>query len=81
MHPVGRGDGESAVLVCDLSGVDFFGASGLSVLLETGCRAAAAGIELRLVVATRPVRRILELTALDRAWPVHDQVPRLPSGR
>jgi anti-sigma B factor antagonist len=60
--------------VCDLSEVEFLGAVGLGVLAELGGRTAASGVELRLVVATRAVRRVLELTALDQAWPIHERL-------
>jgi anti-anti-sigma regulatory factor len=68
----GRGPaaGARSRLVCDLSGVEFLGVSGLAVLDRTGEHAGACGVELRLLAATRRVRRILELTGLDRAWPV-----------
>ena len=61
-------------LICDLSGVEFLACCGLGALVEAGDRAANAGVEMRLVVATRPVRRVLELTSLGTAWPVHRQL-------
>lgn len=55
-------------LACDLTGVTFLGASGLAVLAELADQTERAGIDLVLVVDTRPVRRALELTALDRVF-------------
>jgi anti-anti-sigma factor len=52
--------------VCDLTGVEFFGASGLAVLAETASLTADAGVALRLVADHRAVLRPLQLTAMDR---------------
>lgn len=60
------------VLVVDLSRVEFFGATGLGVLVETRDRAAQRGIELRLVICSRPVRRPLEVMGLAGAFAVYD---------
>jgi anti-sigma B factor antagonist len=53
-------------LVCDLSPVIFFGASGLDVLVELSERTRSAGVELRVIASSRAVRRLLALTGLDR---------------
>jgi anti-anti-sigma factor len=53
------------VLVLDLTQVLFLGSAGLSVLL-TAHQRAAPHCELRIVSATRPTRRPIELTGLDR---------------
>ncbi|MGH3783579.1 MAG: hypothetical protein ACRDRO_23900 [Pseudonocardiaceae bacterium] len=42
-------------------GVVFLGAAGLEVLVKVGDRAKLCGIELRLVVNSRPVWRALRL--------------------
>lgn len=47
------------VLVVDLSRVVFFGAAGLSVLVDLRARAVRHGVELRVVVCSRPVWRPL----------------------
>lgn len=64
----GAGPAPTPRLVCDLSGVTFLSAAGLAVLVELSDLAARGGVELRLVVATRRVRRVLELTGLDREF-------------
>lgn len=51
------------ILVIDLAEVSFLSSSGLAVLITTAERAEQRGIQLRLVVATRPVSRLLEMTA------------------
>lgn len=61
-----RGAGRGR-LVCDLTGVTFFGASGLAALERTAALAAEAGVALRLVADSRTVLRPLQLTGLDRA--------------
>lgn len=61
-----RPGGNRRRLVCDLTGIEFFGASGLAVLAETAALAAGAGVALRLVADSRAVLRPLQLTAMDR---------------
>jgi anti-sigma B factor antagonist len=59
-------DDGTAVLVADASGTTFCGCSGVTALLLTHHRAAAAGAQLRIVVGSPSMRRILELTAADQ---------------
>ena len=54
-----------AVLVLDLTQVRFLGSAGLSMLLATHQRAAPHS-EVRIVAATQPSQRSIELTGLDR---------------
>ena len=56
----------TAVLVADAAATAFCGCSGVTALLHTHHRAAAAGAQLRVVVGSPPMRRILELTAADQ---------------
>jgi anti-sigma B factor antagonist len=56
----------TAVLVADAGRTTFCGCSGVTALLLTHHRAAAAGAQLRVVVGSSPMRRILELTAADQ---------------
>ena len=58
-------DDGTAVLVADASGTTFCGCSGVTALLLAHHRAAAAGAQLRVVVGSPSMRRILELTAAD----------------
>lgn len=59
------GDG-TAVLVADAGATTYCGCSGVTALLLTHHRAAAAGAQLRIVAGRPPMRRILELTAADQ---------------
>jgi anti-sigma B factor antagonist len=58
-------------VVLDLSGTQFCDSAGLSVLVRAHRRALAEGGELRLVVSTPQVERILSLTGLDRWIPCY----------
>jgi anti-anti-sigma factor len=59
-------DDGTAVLIADAGGTTFCGCSGVTALLQTHHRAAAAGAQLRVVVSSPPMRRILELTGADQ---------------
>lgn len=54
----------SPVVVVDMSGTDFCDSNGLSVLVRGLRRAQADGGEVRLVVRTQPVLRILAVTGV-----------------
>jgi anti-anti-sigma factor len=64
-------DGGSKV-VLDLSHVTFVDSMGLGVMLGSMKRLRAHGGELHLVVAGPELRRILEITRLDRILPLHE---------
>ncbi len=49
----------------DLSGVDFLGSAGLSVLVEAARRASDAGSEIVIIADNHPVVHALEVTGLD----------------
>jgi anti-sigma B factor antagonist len=59
-------DDGTAVLVADAGATAFCGCSGVTALLLAHHRAAAARAQLRVVVGSPPMRRILELTAADQ---------------
>ena len=59
-------DDGTAVLVADAAATAFCGCSGVTALLLVHHRAAAAGAQLRVVVGSPSMRRILELTAADQ---------------
>jgi anti-sigma B factor antagonist len=59
-------DDGTAVLVADAGGTTFCGCSGVTALLLTHHQAAAAGAQLRVVVGSPSMRRILELTTADQ---------------
>lgn len=56
--------GDCRVLIVDLSGVTFFGATALGVLVDVRDRAAQCGVELRLIVCSRAVSWPLEVMGL-----------------
>ena len=59
-----------ASLVIDLSGVTFVDSTTLGVLLATSRRMKAQGGNLRVVISSREIRRLFELTLLDRVIPI-----------
>ena len=60
-------EGPSVVLV-DLSGVTLLDSTMLSVLLHGLRRSRAAGAQLRIIAAQKDIRRIFEITLLDRVF-------------
>ncbi len=58
-------------VVVDLSGVSFIDSTALGVLIGAVRRLREAGGVMALVVATRPVERVLMLTGLDRVFTIH----------
>ena len=64
-------DGASSVVV-DLADVDFVDSQGLGALLRGTRRLGGEGGRFRLVVPTPRVRRIFEITALDRVFPLDE---------
>lgn len=66
------GDGASH-LVLDLEGVDFLDSTGLGVIVSALKRVRTHGGDLRLVCTQARIRRLFEITGLDKA------VPLLPS--
>ena len=68
-------DAKPSVVDLDLAGVEFFGSDGVRCLVSASQYAAAApdhAVELRVVRPSEPVRRVLELTALDTILTVVD---------
>lgn len=63
--------GGEAVLVIDLTRVTFLASSGLVVLIGAAHRAQELGSRIRLVAATRAVRRPLEITGSDQLFSMH----------
>jgi anti-anti-sigma factor len=61
----------SSALVLDLSGVSYLDSSGIHLLFDLGRRLAARRQSLRLVVPDgAPMRRVLELCAIDTVAPM-----------
>ncbi|WP_461124253.1 STAS domain-containing protein [Saccharothrix stipae] len=65
-------------VVADLVEVGFFGAAGLSVLVEVQAAADASGVGFCVVARTRSVLLPLTLTGLDRALRVYPDVAGVP---
>lgn len=69
-------DRRPPALVIDLTGVGFFGSTGISALVAAQERADRGGVLLVVVATTRPVLRPLQVTAVDRILTVHSSVDR-----
>jgi anti-sigma B factor antagonist len=65
-------DGGATSIVLDLTEVTFVDSMTLGTLVANAKRARANGGELRLVVTGAPIRRILEVTLLDRVFPIDE---------
>jgi anti-sigma B factor antagonist len=65
------GDGVTHVLV-DLRGVTFVDSAGIGLLTQRARRLAARGGVMMLAIDTMSVRRIFELTGLDRYFVIHE---------
>lgn len=62
------------LLVVDLAGCTFIDSSALRTLVRAQRRVSEAGGTLGLVAPSQPVRRVLEVAALDRVIPVWETV-------
>jgi anti-sigma B factor antagonist len=68
----GFADDGARRVVLDLSRVTFLDSMGLGVMLGAKKRIVANGGDLELVVSTHDIRRLLEITMLDRIFTLHD---------
>jgi anti-sigma B factor antagonist len=59
-------------IVLDLDGVDFLDSTGLGVIVGLLKRARTFGGDVRLVCTQPGVRKVFEITALDRTMPLAD---------
>ncbi len=74
-------DNGARIIGLDLQKVEFIDSTGLAVLTRVMKRARELGGDLVLVAPSTPVRVILELTALDRAFVIRDSGPGVPLDR
>lgn len=61
----------SHLLVLDLEGLDFLDSTGLGAIISALKRARTNGGDLRLVCTQSRIRRLFEITALDKAFPLY----------
>jgi anti-anti-sigma factor len=66
--------GAAALLILDLSELDFIDSTGLEVLLRAAQRAHDDGRRLIVQRPSRYVRRLLEMTAIDQSLDIVDDV-------
>ena len=65
----------STALVLDLSAVNYLDSSGIQLLFDLGRRLAARRQAIRLVVpGDAPMRRVLELCAVESVAPMHGEL-------
>jgi anti-sigma B factor antagonist len=60
-----------AVLIVDMADTTFCDSAGVNALVRAHKRATANGAEIRLVVASLGVQRVLAITGVDRLIPVY----------
>jgi anti-sigma B factor antagonist len=65
-------DGDATVVVVDLTETEFLDSTSLGVLLGATKRLRERNGEIRLVVSRPELRRIFEITLLDRISELHD---------
>jgi anti-sigma B factor antagonist len=60
-----------AVMIVDMAGTTFCDSAGVNALVRAHKRASANGAEIRLVVASLGVKRVLAITGVDRLISVY----------
>lgn len=74
-------DEGARLLVLDLSPLSYVDSAGVGAIVRCSKRAADRGAVIRLVAAaTGPVRKILTVTQLDRAFDIHGTVDEAVRG-
>jgi len=74
-----RAQSTDGAVVLDMSGVSMIDASGLGVLLQVRNEFQARGVRLRVMNASRFVRRIFEITRLDSVFEITSGVEAFPT--
>jgi anti-sigma B factor antagonist len=70
----------STRLVLDLEAVDFLDSTGLGTIVSVLKRTRTHGGDLRLVCTEARIRRLFEITGLDKALPLHASLDDAISG-
>lgn len=71
-HLIGVITGGQPRIVLDLDGVAFLDSTGLGVIVGVLKRARTLGGDLRIVCTQPGIRKVFEITALDRTMPLAD---------
>jgi anti-sigma B factor antagonist len=71
----------AVLLIADLGKTTFCDSAGVGALVRTFRRAEASQSEMRLVVSTRAVQRVLALTGVDRLLDIYPNVSAALAGR
>lgn len=74
-----RAQSTDGAVVLDMAGVSMIDASGLGLLLQMRDEFQARGVRLRVMNASRFVRRIFEITRLDSVFEVTSEVDAIPA--
>jgi len=74
-----RAQPTDGAVVLDMAGVSMIDASGLGLLLQVRNEFQARGVRLRVMNASRFVRRIFEITRLDSVFEVTSGVDAIPT--
>ena len=72
---------DALALVIDLGGCRYLDSAGIEILFDLSRRLARRRQQLRLVVPPRsPLRRVLELTEVSSAAPIHEEMDSALAG-
>ncbi len=74
-------DEGAVTLVVDMTATVFCDSAGVRTLVHAHRRAAATGAGLRVAVSTSAVRRVLELTGVDRVVDTYPDLDAAMAGR
>jgi anti-sigma B factor antagonist len=69
------------VLIADGTKTAFCDSAGIATLIHAHRQAAATGAQLRVVITSTPVRRILEITGADQLLLVYSSMPGAQADR
>ena len=86
LHPeilraLGEAGHGSQVLIADGTKMTFCDSAGIATLIHAHRQAAATGAQLRVVITSTPVRRILEIIGADQLLLVYPSLPGAQADR